>query len=364
MALAVSFTCGYDKHRQGATSMKFGISLTFSNPGGQIPVQRLIESQIAHTVLADELGGFDYCWMAEHHGSEHYFPAQLTMLSVLATKTKRIRLGSGIIVMPLYHPLHVAEQALIVDLLSQGRFELGLGIGNFQEEFDNFGISRTERASRMEESLQIISGVWSQKNFSFSGKHFKVRNFSMNPRPVQAKAPIWLAGNAPKAIERAARLGYHFAGSGTGYDLYEQKLREYGRNPADFNKSILMQVVLAKTSDEAWRRAAKPLLSFLKYYKEEFDRHEDFEWFRQKPGGYFGVDPLPDPADIENVRRLNFLGSPLVVGTPDEALEHFRHVQAMGVTHPVLSQHFGGMDPAHSEETIRLMTSDVIPHFR
>lgn len=343
--------------------MKFGISLTFSNPAGSIPVGHLIESQIAQSVLADELG-FDHIWMAEHHGSENYFPAQLSMLAVLATKTRRARLGSFIIVMPLYHPIHVAEQAVIVDQLSGGRFDLGLGIGNFQEEFDNFGISRKERASRMEESVRIISGLWSEKSFSFAGRHFNVSNFTMNPRPVQPRAPIWLAGNAPAAIDRAARLGYHLAGSGTGFDLYEQKLREYGRDPKDFNKAMLVYVVLAATREEAWRRAGAPMIRWLSYYKSEFDRHPDFEWFRQQPGGYFGVDPLPDPADVENLKRLHFLGSPFLIGTPEDVIEPFRRIRAMGVTHPVLCQHFGGMDPAHSEETIRLFARGVIPDFR
>jgi alkanesulfonate monooxygenase SsuD/methylene tetrahydromethanopterin reductase-like flavin-dependent oxidoreductase (luciferase family) len=342
--------------------MKFGISLTFSNPGSRIPVPHLLQTQLEHCVLADELG-FDHIWMAEHHGSDHYFPAQLTVLAAVATKTRRIRLGSYIIVMPLYHPIHVAEQAVIVDQLSGGRFELGLGIGNFQEEFENFGISRKERASRMEESLKIIEGLWSQENFSFSGKHFNIKNFTMNPRPVQAKAPIWLAGNAPQALDRAARLGYHLAGSGTGFDLYEQKLREHGRDPKEFNKAMLMCVVLAETREQAWRRAAAPMINFLTYYKQEFDRHPDFEWFRRQPGGYFGVDPLPDPADIENIKRLHFLGSPFIVGTPEDAIEPFQRIEAMGVTHPVICQQFGGMDPAFSEETLRLFAKHLIPAF-
>lgn len=343
--------------------MKFGISLTFSNPGTRWPVKPFIDSQIAQSVLADEIG-FDHIWMAEHHGSENYFPAQMTMLSVLATKTKRARIGSFIIVMPLYHPLHVAEQAAVVDQLSGGRLDLGLGIGNFQEEFDNFGVSRKERAARMEESLAIISGVWTQRDFSFSGTHYAVRDFTLNPRPVQAKPPIWLAGNAPAALDRAARLGYHLAGSGTGFDLYEQKLREYGRDPKDFNRAMLVYVVLAPTREEAWRRAGEPMIRWLEYYKSEFDRHPDFAWFRDKPGGYFGVDPLPDPRDVDSLKRMHFLGSPFLVGTPEDVIEPLRRIEAMNVTHPVLCQHFGGMDPAHSEDTIRLFGRHVIPAFR
>ena len=344
--------------------MKFGISLTFSNPRETfIPYSRLMESQIAQSVLAEEVG-FDHVWVAEHHGSEHYFPAAMSTLAVLATRTRRVRLGSYIVVMPLYHPILIAEQAAIVDLLSGGRLELGLGIGNFQDEFEAFGISRKERGSRMEEGLQVIAGLWEQKNFSFSGKHFNLKNFSLVPRPVQPKAPIWMAGNAPRAIDRAARFGYHLAGSGTGFDLYDQKLREHGRDPGQFNKSMIVCMLLAKTREEAWRRAGPAMLNFLSYYKAEFDRHPDFEMFRKKPGGYFGVDPLPDPRDVESLKKLNFLGSPFIVGTPDDALEAFAKVQQLGITHPVLSQHFGGMDPAYSEDTIRLMGQAVIPAYR
>ena len=344
--------------------MRFGISLTFSNPKETfIPYSRLMESQIAQSVLAEDVG-FDHVWVAEHHGSEHYFPAAMSTLAVLATRTRRVRLGSYIVVMPLYHPIHIAEQAAIVDLLSNGRLELGLGIGNFQDEFEAFGISRKERGSRMEEGLQVIAGLWEQKNFSFSGKHFNLKNFSLVPRPVQPKAPIWMAGNAPRAIDRASRFGYHLAGSGTGFDLYEQKLREHGRDPGQFNKSMIVCMLLANTREEAWRRAGPAMLSFLGYYKAEFDRHPDFEMFRKKPGGYFGVDPLPDSRDVESLKKLNFLGSPFIIGTPDDALEACGRIQQLGITHPVLSQHFGGMDPAYSEDTIRLMGQAVIPAFR
>jgi alkanesulfonate monooxygenase SsuD/methylene tetrahydromethanopterin reductase-like flavin-dependent oxidoreductase (luciferase family) len=110
---------------------------------------------------AEELG-YDTIWLTEHHFVEDgYSPAMMPLGAAIATRTKKIRIGTFVLLMPLHHPLHVAEQAATLDVLSNGRFDLGLGQGYRPQEFEGFNISRAERASRLREGVEIIRRVLS-----------------------------------------------------------------------------------------------------------------------------------------------------------------------------------------------------------
>jgi alkanesulfonate monooxygenase SsuD/methylene tetrahydromethanopterin reductase-like flavin-dependent oxidoreductase (luciferase family) len=197
--------------------MDFGIALTFSNPGFQFDVEQLAKSQIDQAVLADELG-YNHVWTAQHHGTEMYFPAPFVTLATIAARTRRIRLGTYIVIMPIQHPLDVVENAATLDVLSGGRFDLGLGLGNFVLDFEAYGIPKSERGARMEESLSIIRGLWTQENFSFKGKYYTIPPFTLVPKPVQPRPPLWVAATAEKAFDRAARHECHLAG-GSGFGI-------------------------------------------------------------------------------------------------------------------------------------------------
>jgi alkanesulfonate monooxygenase SsuD/methylene tetrahydromethanopterin reductase-like flavin-dependent oxidoreductase (luciferase family) len=344
--------------------MDFGILLTFSNPQYRIPVPRLVESQFAQSVLAEELG-YDHVWTAGHHGTDMYFAAQFPVLAAVAARTHRIRLGTYIVALPLNSPLHLAEQGATLDVISGGRFDFGLGAGIFTHDFEAHGISRSERGPRMEEGLTIIKGLWENETFAFEGKHFKLPPFTLNPRPVQPRAPLWVAAaTGTVAFDRAARFGCHLAGTSGGLDYYNERLRANGRDPKDYHRAVLHFTHVAETREQAWREAAPAILSWLEYYKKQFDSHDQLASLRKKPGGYFGVDPLPRPDDLENVQRLHFLGSPFAVGDPQDAAGWVDKALQSGVTHLVMSMQFGGMTPELSERSIRVFAKDVIPKYR
>lgn len=345
--------------------MDFGIIFSFSNPKPrQIPPARLWESHLRQAVLAEELG-FDHVWTAGHPDTEMYFPAQFPTLAAIAARTSRIRIGTYIVVVPLYHPLQIAEEAVTLDVISDGRFELGLGVGNFVNDFAAYGVSRSERASRMNEGLEIITGLWTQEEFSFEGKHWRFPPISLNPRPVQEKLPLWVAATVPAAFDRAARFGAHLAGTGPYFELYDEALRKYGRDPEDYYRGILQFMHLAETREQAWEEAAPSLVHWVHYYKRKFDAHDDLKFFREQPGGYFGVDPLPDsPDDIEQVKKLHFLGAPFGVGTPDDAIGWVKTAQEQRVTHLATFHQLAAMDARHAEHSMRLFAKEVMPAFR
>lgn len=349
--------------RQEVT-MNFGLLLAFENPKPwQVPAARLCQSMIHQAVLAEELG-YDNAWTCEHHGTDEYFPSQFPLLAAMAARTTRIRLGTFIVILPLYHPLQVAEEAATLDVLSEGRFDLGVGQGYVVDEYAAYGISRRERPSHLEEGLSIIKGLWTQETFSFDGKHFRVGSFSLRPRPVQKPhPPIWGAGLTEKAIDRVARHGCHFAsaGSAAAHRLYDESLRRYGHDPKDFYKAALRLVYLADTRERAWEECAPHVLHRMRVYTEKLNEAADVRW----EGGYFGVDPLPVPEGLRTAQGLHFFGAPFIVGTPEDAIREIeRYQQETGVTHLVMWMQIGGMDPRRAEHSMQLFAREVIPHFR
>jgi alkanesulfonate monooxygenase SsuD/methylene tetrahydromethanopterin reductase-like flavin-dependent oxidoreductase (luciferase family) len=344
--------------------MDFGMAFTFSNHGFGLDPQYLAQSQIDQAVAAEELG-YDHVWVAQHHGSEMYFPAPFVTLAAIAARTKRVRLGTYIIIMPIQHPLDVAENAATLDVVSSGRFDLGLGLGNFNLDFDAYGIPKSERASRMEESLTIIRGLWTQENFSFKGKHYTIPPFTLVPKPVQKTPPLWVAATAEKAFDRAARHQCHLAGgSGFGIEYYEERLRAHGHDPKKFYKSILQQVHIAETREQAWKEAAPGIVSWVKYYKKELDLSGDLKFMANQPGGYFGVSPLPEASDLENVKKLTFFGTPFLVGDPDDAIAWVKRSEDKGYTHAALGMQDCAKDPKLAEKSMRLFAQHVLPRFK
>ena len=343
--------------------MNFGLILTGGNPHPwQVSSARLYQGLVQQAVLAEDLG-FDAVWTAEHHGTDEYLAAQFPVLAAMAARTERIRLGTYIVILPLYHPLQVAEEAATLDALSDGRFDLGVGQGYYVDEYAAYNIPRRQRPSRLEEGLAILRGVWEQDEFSFSGKHFTIAPFSLRPRPVQARLPLWVAAVTEKAIDRAARYGCHFAGAGSAasHQFYETRLQHYGHDPKNFFKGALRMVHLADTRERAWQESAPHIHHQMSVYTHKLSEAGDFAF----SGGYFGVEPLPPPADLPHAPGLHFFGAPLIVGTPDDAIKEIERSQAESeVSHLVMWMQIGGMDPRLTAHSMQLFGTEVIPHFR
>ena len=342
--------------------MDFGLLFAFENPHPwQVSSAPLCRSMVNQAILAEELG-YDHIWTAEHHGTHDYFPSSFPLLAAMTTQTSRIRLGTYIVILPLYHPLQVAEEAATLDALSDGRFDLGMGQGYVVDEYAAYNIPRQQRSTRMEEGLAIIQGLWTQETFSYTGKHFTIGPISLRPRPVQARPPLWVAGLTPKSIDRVARYACHFAGAGSTAtnQLYADSLRRHGHDPADFNTAALRLVYLSDTREQAWAECAPHVRHRMAVYTQKLDEAGDFTL----PGGYFGVDPLPPADALGKAQGLHFFGAPPIIGTPDDAIRELtRSQQEAGVTHLVLWMQIGGIDPRRAEHSMRLFAKEVMPHF-
>jgi alkanesulfonate monooxygenase SsuD/methylene tetrahydromethanopterin reductase-like flavin-dependent oxidoreductase (luciferase family) len=169
-----------------------------------------------------------------------YAPSVPVFLTALAERTTTARLGSYIYILPLHHPLQLAQETAVIDQMSEGRLEVMVGAGHARAEFRAFGMSPKTRPSRMEEGFTLLKKGWSERPFSFSGRHYEFDQVSVYPEPAQRPhPPLWVAATAPAAAGRAGRHGANLAASSIDPAVFEAYLagRREARNGAAPHRS-------------------------------------------------------------------------------------------------------------------------------
>jgi alkanesulfonate monooxygenase SsuD/methylene tetrahydromethanopterin reductase-like flavin-dependent oxidoreductase (luciferase family) len=158
-------------------------------------------------VAEADLLGFDTVWMSEHHlTADGFLPSPLVMSAAIAARTRRIRIGTSIVVLPLHHPLRIAEDAAVADLISGGRMILGLGQGYSEREFAAFGVDRRHRSSLLEESVDILRQALTGGRVTIRGQHWSFDDLPVTPSPGR-RVPLYIGGTTEIALRRAARIG-------------------------------------------------------------------------------------------------------------------------------------------------------------
>lgn len=189
--------------------MKFGLFYQLPCNAEQSQPLRYQET-IEQIVLADQLG-FDVAWMAELHFFKNFsiMPAPLMVAVAAAQRTRRIRLGTAVTLLPFHHPLRAAEEAATADLLTGGRLEYGVGRGTIAVHFQGFGMVRDESRERFEEALEIIVRAWTEDRVTYKGRFYEVADVAVEPRPLQKPhPPLRVAANSPETAAFAGRKGY------------------------------------------------------------------------------------------------------------------------------------------------------------
>jgi alkanesulfonate monooxygenase SsuD/methylene tetrahydromethanopterin reductase-like flavin-dependent oxidoreductase (luciferase family) len=160
-------------------------------------------------VKAAEANGFEISWFAEHHFSNYCVcPSPLMMLARLAGETKRIKLGSAVVVTPLYQPVRLISEIGMVDALTHGRLVLGVGSGYQPYEFERFGEKLDDAVPKLFEFMEMLELAFTRDVFSYDGKHYRVPETHIAPRPVNGLPEIWVAGDNPALHKLAARKGW------------------------------------------------------------------------------------------------------------------------------------------------------------
>lgn len=341
--------------------MNFGLLMPFQNPSRWArPFPELYREQIDQIVKAEELG-YDTIWLTEHHfDQDGWSPALLPLAAGIATRTQRIRIGTFILVLPFQHALRVAEDAATVDILSNGRFDLGVGKGYRVNEFSSFGLPREQRNAMLEEGLEVIRRAWTEECFSFAGRYYQLTDVQLSPRPVQKPhPPIWIGARGKKAIERAARMGFHLMGTGEVEQQrdYDRALERHGRNPKDFFLAQLRWVYVAESREKAWDTVGEHLYYL---FTSAFP-------LLQQAGDLPADRAMSQLPSLEQLRTIDptIPGGAPIVGTPEDCIRAIeRYQQETRVTHLAMGMHLPGLAPEKVRGCLELFAREVMPHFK
>lgn len=334
--------------------MKFGLYSSIANPPRGEHLDRSVDEVIAEAQCA-EASGFDSCFFGEHHqDKDGFLPSPLIVATAVAAHTRRLRVGTSVILLPLHHPVRVAEDVITLDLVSKGRVIVGVGIGYQAADFRAFGVPMEHRVTLFEESVEILRRCWTGEPFSFRGKHYTLENVQIRPHPLQKPAPpLWFGASVPAAARRAGRLADAFVGTPSTnladtmhlVDRYTQAAREAGRRP----EVILMRDAwVAQTRAEADAIYGPEVMAAYRYYWE----HRLAEFRNIPPDTEFTLQNLaPDR---------------LILGDPETCVREFqRWGEATSADYCLLRlrhAHSGG--PPHEKivEAIELFGERVIPY--
>jgi alkanesulfonate monooxygenase SsuD/methylene tetrahydromethanopterin reductase-like flavin-dependent oxidoreductase (luciferase family) len=189
--------------------MKIGVLQFFSWPERRVDLASVYARALQRIEVMDRTG-YDAVWLAEHHFSSFSVCPSVHMMGVLAAaRTTRLRIGTGVSLAPFYHPLRLAEEVALLDVLSGGRVNWGAGRGFARVEFENFGVPPEESTSRFHETVEIVLRAWTEERLSFAGTHFRFDGVEVLPKPLQRPhPPVWMAAGSAAAIDWAASRGF------------------------------------------------------------------------------------------------------------------------------------------------------------
>ncbi len=334
------------------TRMDVGLLMAVRNhPDRPYALADVYDDYISDAVLAEELG-FDHVWLGEHRmTADQWTPSPLMVLSTIAAHTTRVRLGPAVLCLPFHNPLRLAEDLAVLDVLSQGRLDVGIGPGSQYEEYRTFGVDIPTRVGRTWEAADLIQRcLASAETFSWAGRHYTFPEITFTTRPVQERVPFFSAAMGPQSVARAAAKGWHLIADRK--PAYDAALREHGRDPASFQAVQLQMVHVAPTHEQAVEEAVEGLHHFANFYTTRLR-----------------LDGTMPPAEAELTRdeiragSLRYFGTP-AVGTPDEVTEILLAARdrAPGTTGFAMGFRHAGMRTPEVHRSLRLFAAEVAPH--
>ena len=340
--------------------MDFGLFLLLQSPSAR-PSKEIFARGTEITCLADELG-YHSVWLAEHHFSTYgYLSRPLTYALHLANQTRRIRVGTAVVVLPLHNPLVVAEEVATVDLLSGGRFDLGLGRGYQHYEFERFGQDLGESRARWEEGVDILLRAFTGEPFTYEGEFFQIPETCILPTPVQSPhPPIWVVGQSPESVAATVDRGFNLVTGGFGVSL--DRLREFR---ARYDELI------ANAWPGSERRVSTQRPVYVTYDEDDARAAaEQARWnmrvtlsLRNNTGRIERGRAIPVPFEGEPTTD-ELLDSHLVIGTPQTCIERLRTLrEVMGIDHFAANVWFGDMPQEKVLASMRLFANEVMPAF-
>jgi alkanesulfonate monooxygenase SsuD/methylene tetrahydromethanopterin reductase-like flavin-dependent oxidoreductase (luciferase family) len=334
--------------------MKFATYFDSSIPVGLDRDRGDVLRETLHLVELSEEIGLDGAFFPEHHFTvEGYDPVPLTMCALVARTTRRIAIGTNLLLLPLHHPLHVMEQVAIIDQVSGGRLQVGLGLGYREGEFEGFGVDRRNRGSLMEEGLAIIRKYLAGEQFSFMGEHYRLENVAPVLQPLSGPSlPLWVGARGGRAGSRAGRYGCSLilGTSQVPYAEYLAGLREGEHDPSTKSLAATRSVYVSDSDDTAWREAGESVLYESRVAREWYGGAADLEGDKRDP--YVSVD--------QRRRVAKMIGSPDTVARDIVEL-HSRYTGEVRLDWIFLNPRPACLDLRLTERSMRLFAREVVP---
>lgn len=341
--------------------MRFGLMYSFIVPPGGTMTQRdTFREMDALLPLAEELG-FDAFHTTEHHFQRNgWAPSPLLVLARAAGLTRRMRLVTNVLLLPLYEPLRLVEDVATLDNLCDGRLTLGVAPGYVSEEFAAFRVPREERFSRAEEMLDILEASWAGEELAHQGRHFTIAPVRVVPRPVQARIPVWYGVSGPRLLERAARRRCPVTASPrhTNAELVEHYARYDAAAArvgfATRERPIIREVFVARTNAEAEALAGPAIVELFGLYGRSSAAGE--RALRNDRG-----ELVQDAAQVD----FRTFASRYIVGDAASVRESIANLgEELQPTEVICRMQLPGIPSAKLEQSLRLFGEQVLPRFR
>lgn len=315
-------------------------------PLGDLPESRAapaeLTSEVVETAASAEGLGFDGAWLGERHFAPETVTASApyTLAAAVAQATDSVRVGTSVSVLPLHHPIRLAEQVATLDAVSEGRVTLGGGIGYQHAEYDTFGADANRRVGELLDAVEVIQAAAAHEPLDYDGRIHSFEGVTVEPRYTQdPHPPVWLGGTVPEAMERAAAIADGFVGVPMGTGFYESvraTLEEACEDYAAFEKGVMVNVFVADTT-EAAIETVEPGLAYLE----------------RRYARWMGFEP-PDEPDTSSG----------VYGTPAEVVEglaEYEEILGGENVHCLVRLHFPDVPREASDRSMELFADEVLP---
>ena len=343
--------------------MNFGIFTDFHIREGKTHADAFDEN-FSKVEAAEELG-LDSVWLGEYHFSpdRSVMASPLAIASSIAARTKRIRVGGAVFVVPLSNPLSLAEQGATIDHISKGRLDFGVGRSGLTQFYQGYNIDYAETRDRFSEGLDVIIKAWTNDTFSHKGKYWTFEDVTVVPKPYQVPyPPIRIAASSPETYPMLGRMGHpiFIAGVGFGLDVVKERLKEYRQAKQDAGHTEPDDVVLrvgAYLAETAEMARAEPEASILSSQRQVSALMKKYAPSQQsyEAGEAMASDSYDD-----------ILKKRIIVGTPEYIVERLQEYQeALGISGVILEVNYGGQIPYDRVvNCMRLLAEKVMPQFK
>ena len=349
--------------------MKFALFLLGSWTEREISAQsRIFGEMLEQAEYAEELG-FDSIWIAEHHSSRYGIcPSLMPLLSNIAGRTRKIRIGAGVSVLPFHNPILLAEESAMLDVLSNGRLDFGVGRGSADYEYGNFNIDFDTRDVRTQEALDIILGLWTQSDFSFQGEFYQIKNLTIAPWPMQQPhPPVYMAvSRTPASLDVAVARDLPILTSFSTPEADNLGLFSlYAERSAAAEKSLpvdampYFRFVYLEEDEQAAREYPRQSLTWVRDlagYRRTLTHGDeinvDLDYWRQTRT----VEPASYESELETTAYF---------GTPEQCVQRITRLRdEHGIGYFGASMSFGSMEHSRVMRSMELFAKEVMPKFR